>query len=103
MELSVLIEPIAGNGFRAWTGEPFPVAAEGATREEALDKLRTALEARTQSVEVVRLRIGHAIPRSPVWPDDKVTHDWLAGIAAARQAADHTPDPWDDPAGAERP
>ncbi|MFO0825178.1 MAG: hypothetical protein U0792_19000 [Gemmataceae bacterium] len=96
MELSVLVQQTAGNGFRAWCGEPIPAAAEGATREEALANLRTTLEAKTHGVEVVRLTIGRSVPSSPVWPDDQLTRDWLAGIAAAREAADRTPDPWDD-------
>lgn len=100
MELSVLIQQTPGNGFRAWCGEPFPAAAEGATRDEALANLRTALEAKTRGVEVVRLTIGVTPSASPVWPDDQITRDWLAGIAAARQAANDAPDPWDEqPAG----
>jgi hypothetical protein len=103
MELSVLIQQTDGNGFRAWCGEPLPASAEGVTREEALGKLRAALEARVRDVEVVRLRIsenGPSIGKAPVWPDDDITRDWLAGIAEARRAADSAPDPWDDPAGA---
>ncbi|HEV3385059.1 MAG TPA: hypothetical protein VG097_09590 [Gemmata sp.] len=97
MELSVLIQQTAGNGFRAWCGEPIPTTAEGATREEALSKLRAALETKTLGVEVVRLNIGPNVATSPVWPDDQITRDWLAGIAAARESADRTPDPWDEP------
>ena len=51
----------------------------------------------------MRVRIGRAAPASPVWPDDAITAEWLAGIAAARRAADAAPDPWDDPAGAPQP
>jgi predicted RNase H-like HicB family nuclease len=106
VELSVLIQQTAGNGYRAWCGEPLPAAAEGATREEALANLRAALEARVRGVEVVRLTIpsaGPMPPASPVWPDDQITRDWLAGIAEARQAADRTPDPWDEPGSAGQP
>lgn len=96
MELSVLIQQTEGNGFRAWCGEPVPAEAEGATREEALAKLRAEIESKTRGVEVVRLHVGvRSAPATPVWPDDAITADWLAGIAAARQAAGATPDPWD--------
>ncbi|HEV3437599.1 MAG TPA: hypothetical protein VG122_09570 [Gemmata sp.] len=88
MELSVLIQQTAGNGFRAWCGEPIPATAEGATREEALTKLRAALESKTRGVEVVRLTFGPSLPTSPVLPDDQITRDWLAGISAARETAD---------------
>ncbi|MBA4187699.1 MAG: hypothetical protein C0467_06730 [Planctomycetaceae bacterium] len=57
MELSVLVQHTAGNGFRAWCGEPIPASAEGATREEALARLRATLEGKVQGVEVVRLTI----------------------------------------------
>lgn len=98
MELSVLVQQTPGNGFRAWCGEPIPAAAEGATREEALAKLRTELEAKTRGVEVVRLHVGvRTAPASPVWPDDAITADWLAGIVAARRSADAAPEPWADP------
>ena len=98
MELSVLVQQTAGNGYRAWCGAPVAAEAEGATREEALTKLRAALEAKTRGVEVVRLSIGVNPAASPLWPDDQVTHDWLAGISDARRAADQTPDPWDESA-----
>lgn len=96
MELNVLIEPIAADGFRASCGEPVSASAQGATRDEALTRLREQLEARFRGgVEVVRLRIGGpASVTSPVWPDDELTRDWLAGIEAARTAADQRPDPW---------
>jgi hypothetical protein len=40
MQIPVLIEPMAGSGFRARTGPPFEWSAEGATAAEALEKLR---------------------------------------------------------------
>lgn len=101
MELSVLIEPVAADGFRASCGEPIPASAEGATRDEALSKLREQIVHRVRAgVEVVKLRIdGLPTPTPvPVWPDDQLTRDWLAGIAEARAAADQRPDPWDLPA-----
>ena len=40
MNIPVLIEPIANNGFRATGGLPFEITVEGATRDEALGRLR---------------------------------------------------------------
>jgi hypothetical protein len=97
VEVAVLIQPVDGAGFRASTGEPLPAAAEGATRAEAIDKLRGLLEARVGTgAELVRLRIAgpRAVPAAPVWPDDALTRDWLAGITEVRRAADQTPEPW---------
>ncbi len=58
MQIPVLIEPIAQNGYRARGMEPFAVSAEGATREEALSKLRAEIESRlAKGGEVVGLEI----------------------------------------------
>jgi hypothetical protein len=46
MEIPVLIEPLPGNGFRARGGEPLALAAEGATADEALRKLRELMASR---------------------------------------------------------
>jgi predicted RNase H-like HicB family nuclease len=96
VEVSVLIQQTAGNGFRAWCAEPVAATAEGATREEAIAKLRVALEAKTRDIEVVRLTLSPRPAATPIWPDDEITRDWLAGIAAARQADDRSTDPWDE-------
>lgn len=106
MELSVLVLQVAGNGYRAWCPDPIAASAEGTTREEALDRLRVAIEQQLRGgVEVVRLRISGPIPRpgGPVWPDDDITRVWLEGIEAARAAADTRPDPWDLPDAAGHP
>ena len=98
MELSVLIQQVSGNGSRASCGEPLVAIAEGATRDEALAKLRADLVTRAVGVEIVKMTISmKPISRVPVWPDDDITRDWLEGIAAARAIADTQPDPWDVP------
>lgn len=97
MELSVLVQQTAEHNFRAWCESPISAEAEGATREEALAKLREELVTKTQGVEVVQMTLGRPIPSAPIWPDDEITRAWLDGIAAARAAADQKPDPWDVP------
>ena len=100
MEFAVLIQQVSGNGYRASCGEPLVATAEGATRDEAIAKLRVDLESRTTAAdEIIRLTIHpkRVISKEPVWPDDDITRDVLEGIAAARAAADQQPDPWDVP------
>ena len=93
-EVSVVVEPVAGNGYRASCAEPLPATAEGASREEAVERLRSTLEERLKGgAEVVRVRVGDR--GAPVWPDDDLTRAWLAGVADARADADARPDPWD--------
>ncbi len=94
MEFAVLVQQLSGNGYRASCGEPLVATAEGATRDEALAKLRVCLESQTKGAEIVRLTIPR-ISKVPIWPDDQFTRDWLEGIAAVRAAADSAPDPWD--------
>jgi sugar phosphate isomerase/epimerase len=97
MELSVLVEPSEGLGFRATSGDPLPATAEGKTRAEALDKLRDVLNTRVRAgAEVVRLHIG-APSTGAIWPPDRISDAWLAGIADARRRADETTDAWDAP------
>jgi hypothetical protein len=49
MTIPVLIDPVAEDRFRARARLPFEITAEGATREEALGRLRTEIERRMAS------------------------------------------------------
>ena len=97
MELSVLVQQTASDRFRAWCEHPIAAEAEGATRAEALANLQTDITTKLQGAEVARVVVGWPIRATPIWPDDEITRDWLAGIAAARAAADQRPDPWELP------
>src|SRR5208283_1073227 len=63
MNIPVLIEPIANNGFRATGGLPFEITVEGATRDEALGRLRAEIDKRMARgaivvpLEIMRPRI----------------------------------------------
>ena len=98
MEVSVVLERVENNGYRARCGEPIAPSAEGETREEALNRLGDALAAKVAAgMEVVRLRIPTFTPDRPLWPDDQFTRAWLDGIAEARRQADANPLPWEKP------
>ena len=59
MQIPVLVERVKGNGYRARGKEPFTVSARGATREEALAKLRAKILTRLKNgTEVMALEIG---------------------------------------------
>ena len=49
MQIPVLIELIAESRFRAKSGEPLPLSAEGATQDEALQKLRDLIDGQLQN------------------------------------------------------
>lgn len=60
MEIAVLLEPIAGNGYRATSLELERCVAEAPTREEALEQLRHLVSTHLARGELVRLKIPAA-------------------------------------------
>ena len=62
MHIQVVLERVKGNGYRARGTEPFALTARGATRDEALAKLKTKIEDRfKKGMEVVELEIIESI------------------------------------------
>jgi len=53
MQIPILIEPMAGNGYRASGGEPLPLSADGDTQEQAMANLKKKLKARLSHGAVV--------------------------------------------------
>lgn len=98
MQIPVLVEPVKGDGYRARGTEPFAISAKGATREEALTKLRQKILARLKGgAEVVALELGHA---ANPWLEfagmyssaDPVIRDWKAAMAEYRRKIDEHPE-----------
>ena len=96
MQIPVLIEPVSGNGYRARGAEPFALSAEGATREEALAKLRDQLEARMKAGEIVTLAVApepHPLARFVgMFKGDPSIGDWKQSMADYRRTVDDDPD-----------
>jgi hypothetical protein len=97
MQIPVLIERVARNGFRARGLEPFAVSAKGATREEALSKLRAKIEKRLKNgAELVGLEVG--TPPHPwkafagMHKDDPWIEDWKRSVEEYRKKVDEDPD-----------
>jgi hypothetical protein len=58
VHIPILVEPVAGNGYRAVSAAPLAFTVEGATREIALAKLREKLDGRMSGgAEVVSFEI----------------------------------------------
>ncbi len=96
MQIPVLIEPIAQNGYRARGMEPFAVSAEGATHEEALAKLRAEIESRlVKGAEVVALEISAPadpwMPFAGMFKDDPWIEDYKRSVAEYRKQVDEDP------------
>jgi hypothetical protein len=96
MQIPVLIEPIAGNGYRARGGEPLALTADGPTREAALAKLKKQLEARLRSgAEILPLEVfagPHPLAEFVgMFKDDRGIEDWKQAMAAYRRKIDAKP------------
>jgi hypothetical protein len=97
MQIPVLIERIARNGYRARGGEPFALSARGSTPEEALAKLRTKLQARLKNgAAIVGLEVGAAsdpwLAFAGMFKDDPLIEDWKKSVAEYRRKVDEDPD-----------
>jgi predicted RNase H-like HicB family nuclease len=108
MEIPVLIEPVAGNGYRARGVEPFGLSAEGATREEVLAKLQQQLQERLQhGAQLLSLDVAGKDARNPwsefagmnpwsefagMFKDDPYFDEWQQAIAENRRKIDEDPD-----------
>jgi len=93
MQIPVLIEPIANNGYRATGGPPLALVVEAPTREEALAKLKEQLQARLRNgAEVVPLDL--APPEHPwmkfagMFKDDPYFKEVVEIMAARRRKMD---------------
>src|SRR5438132_814679 len=85
MRITVLVEPMPGNGFRARGVEPFGVSAEGATRDEAIARLKDELKARLRAGgEIVSVEVApepHPLAKyAGTLPDDDLTAQWEAAM-----------------------
>jgi hypothetical protein len=97
MQIPVLIEPIAGKGYRARGGEPVPLVVEAPTREEALAKLKEQLQARlTNGAEIVLLETrprAHPLAEFVgMFMGDPLLKRWKKSMAEYRRQIDRDTD-----------
>jgi predicted RNase H-like HicB family nuclease len=97
MQIPVLVERVKGNGYRARGKDPFAVSARGATREEALAKLRAKIQARLKNgTEIVGLELGpqpHPLAEfAGMFKDDPDFDDVLRIMADNRKSMNEDPD-----------
>jgi hypothetical protein len=97
MQIPVLIERVAGNGFRAKGGEPLALCAEGSTRAEAIARLRSLIADRLAvGAELISLDVEkaeHPLAPPPGWSeDDPLFEEWREAIATYRRRTEHDPE-----------
>lgn len=100
MELSILIEPVAGNGYRATGtgGLTAGLTAEGTTREEAINKIGELIQSRiTAGAEILPLPAPAKGPHP--WSQDAgylrgdpMLDAWRQAMEDYRQRLDENPD-----------
>ncbi len=97
MDIPVLIEPVAGNGYRAVGVGLAPLAAEGATAEEALRRLRELLASRLAAgARLVSLEVPAAdnpwAQLAGIYRDDPLFEEWQQAMSEYRRRAEEDPD-----------
>jgi hypothetical protein len=97
MQIPILIEPVAGKGYRARGGEPLALTAEGATAEEALEKLRDLFDHRLAGgAQLVPLEVPDSdnpwMKMAGIFKDDPLFDDWQQAIADYRQKVEDDPE-----------
>jgi hypothetical protein len=97
MQIPILIESVAGNGYRSRGGEPFALSAEGATREEVITKLQEQLQARVKAGDAIVLLELPAQPHplikfAGMFENNPLCDEWKAEIAEYRRQIDEDPD-----------
>ncbi len=90
MEIPIIVEPIADNGFRASSGGLWGLEIEASTREEAVEKLRGLIDRRLQAgAEVLCLEIpsqAHPLARfAGMFKDDPLLQPWKDAMAEYRR------------------
>jgi len=93
VKLTVLVEPIAGNGYRASGTFPFEYTTEGASTDEAVQKLTQFIQERlTNGAKLIALEVPGTdnpwIRIEGVYKDDPLFDEWQAAIAEYRRQAD---------------
>jgi len=97
MQIPVLVEPVANNGFRAKTGEPLPLSADGPTPEDAIRNLRAAMDRQLKDGKQLRaVDVGSENPWLAMAgmhdPNDPLIQEWKKEMAAYRQEVEDDPD-----------
>ena len=93
MEMTVLIEPNDGR-FKASTSRPVATETEGASREEALERLRALAATRIARGELVQVSLPNGDAAHPwmkfagVWKDNPEFDQFVQNVAEHRRAID---------------
>lgn len=97
MKLSVYVERVENNGFRARSGEPLALTGEGTTADEAVRRLQERIATRlAQGGQVVEIDVPAAgnpwLRLAGMFKDDPLFDEWQQAIAERRREIDADPE-----------
>jgi hypothetical protein len=94
MDVSVMLEHVDNNGFRATAFIPAPLVAEAPTRREAVDRIRTMIHQRLSNVELIQVEVPVGPASNPwlaiagTWRDNPDLDQVVENISAYRREVD---------------
>jgi hypothetical protein len=94
MQVTVFVEQLDEQTYRAHTAQPIALVTEGRTRDEAIERLRELAQQRLTAGEMVRLEIPAVavphpwVPFAGIWKDHPDLDAVLEHIAAACRQSD---------------
>ncbi len=94
MELPVIVSPVP-NGFRAATGQPLDLSADGPTPDAALSALRTVVVAKLQSGALRTLTVADADATAALarrLGENPLFEDWVRAVEEYRRQHNTVPD-----------
>ena len=100
MKIPILVEPIENAGYRATSGPPLAASAEGATRDEALARLREEINRRmpegatVMPLDIITTDENPLLKWAGIFRKDPHFEEWKAAIEEYRRKVDEEGDPW---------
>ena len=94
MQVTVFVEQLDEQTYRAETAQPITLVTEGRTRDEAIERLRALAQKRLTAGEMVCLEIPEVaaphpwVPFAGIWKDHPDLDAVLEHIAAERRRRD---------------
>ena len=97
MDVSVMLEQLKGNGYRATALVPAPLVAEAPTRDQAVDKIRSLIIERMSNAELIHVEIPVSksnpwLAIAGTWRDSPDVPDVLENVKAYRREVNADPD-----------
>lgn len=96
MQIPILVEQVANNGYRVSCRAPLELTAEGATPDEAMARLNEQLQVRMRSgAAIVALEVPESahplVKYAGMFENNPLYDEWQEEIAAYRRSIDQDP------------